>query len=367
MFVEHFDAASARALNGVKPMRKLVRHAGLDEAFARRLSIACRVGHASQQSIQCAPWDGTRCDLVVASAHDAYGRKVMDIARRRGTPILRIHTDGASAASRELEDLAPTLALDAGTSVIAEALLALLDTRAPRSAEERRPSHRAMPIDEALVSTHLEASSLLGRLCQGEQSQAGPLKAENSGIAIAIDRDGGRVCAESTQMRMLAASRASRPGWQLLDMGAHERSALATAGCSSLDCFLVTATLAARADLPDLPAGRYRLLQWPDLGGLPDAVDILKVVRLIQSRPLSPAQVAEAAGVEPEVVRACLWAFRCAGLLSEPQDGLAQNGGTANQMQVTNASASAGMLARIARWVGLRARSEDVGPLGGRP
>lgn len=335
--------------------QKLLRHAGLPEAFLRRLVLACRVASAQQLILRCEPWDGTRCDLAVVAVTDAYGQRAADLARRRGTPLLGVHAPGQTA---DTEAFPLQLSADAITGDVLNALLQCL---AWGARADGTGSVKATPAAaEASAPNHPVHDSLMGALAALEGSGAGWLHAQCSGIEVFIDREGGRVCAESVDMLKIAAPRAGREGWTARPHSGLQTGAPRRLASSSLDTFLLTAAMAARSTLPALPALRFQLRQWPDLGGMPEAVDALRVVRAIQSRRLTEAEIRETTGVDEATVRACLHAFRAAGLVrGEPTDATA-----ATPTEVATAAASSRtssrVLHRLARWVGLGRRSEGT-------
>ncbi len=71
-------------------MRYDLRYAGLDSTLEQRLRIAANALAAHRLQARASRWDGTRCDIVAANPSDAYGRRVLEIARRRGTPALEL-------------------------------------------------------------------------------------------------------------------------------------------------------------------------------------------------------------------------------------------------------------------------------------
>lgn len=230
------------------PNPKLLRHAGLPEAFLRRLVLACRVASARQLTLRCEPWDGTRCDLAVLSVADAYGQRVADLARRRGTPLLGVHAPGQTG---DMEAFPLQLSEEAATGEILDALLECVaaGTRTS-SAGTLRATPAASEPPAAQDHAH---DSLLGALAALDSSSTGWLHAQCSGIEVFIDRDGGRVCAESADMLKIAAPRGGREGWTAVPHPALQTGAPRRLASSALDSFLLTAALAARSTLPALP------------------------------------------------------------------------------------------------------------------
>jgi hypothetical protein len=332
---------------------KLLRHAGLSDAFLRRLILACRVASARQLVLRCEPWDGTRCDVAVVAAADAYGQRAADLARRRGTPILGVHPPGMSTNPGAFP---LRVSEDAATGDILDALLECLGVAA------RGPSTGSLQTTAASAgaSTPSESAqvSLLSAMVASEGSGTSWLHAQCNGIEVFVDREGGRVCAESLEMLGIAASRAGREGWTARPHPGLQIGTPRLLASGSLDTFLLTAALSARSTLPRLPPMRFQLRQWPDLGGMPEAVDALRVVRSIQSRRLTEAEIRESAGVDETTVRACLHAFRAAGLVV----GELADASATKLADVTSGASSfrtpPRVLDRLARWVGLGRRRE---------
>ncbi len=329
---------------------RIVRHAGLSDDFVRRLTIASRVASVKQVILRCEPWDGTRCDLAVVAAEDGYGQHVAEIARRRGTPVVSVLLGGIG---KVVEGNVAWLSPQAGPREILDALLRAL-SQPTRDGPALAPgTAKAEPIGATLA---LDRTSLLALLSQPGAVCNEWMRADCSGIGVVLDRGSGRVCAESQEMLRLAASRAGRSGWSVETSSKTGTEVIFWTSCCSLDGFLLSAALSVRDSLPDSHRESYRLTQWPDLGGMPEAVDALRVVHQIQSRALTVDQITAASGVDAGTVRACLLAFKCAGLLS------CQSAETAGSV-VPDAEQdeTPGVLARLARWVGFRRQTGGPG------
>jgi len=136
----------------------MIRHAGLRPEQEQRLRLAAGAlaAHGINASVEA--WDGTRCDLAVISGDDGYGRRVQDIAARRGLGVLILgnHAEGTVAA-RE----------DASAAVLAKRLLTGLQAAdagfAPAPAATAgvaAPAHAgivSLALDPRLVDKDLEA------------------------------------------------------------------------------------------------------------------------------------------------------------------------------------------------------------------
>ena len=73
-----------------------VRTAALDDLIERHVRLAVSLLGAHQLHARLSPWDGTRCDLLIASSEDAYGAQALDLACRRGTAVDCLGAGGAS-------------------------------------------------------------------------------------------------------------------------------------------------------------------------------------------------------------------------------------------------------------------------------
>ena len=61
-----------------------IRTAALDDLTEQRLQLAASLLGAWRMRARITPWDGTSCHLLVADVDDAYGRRAMALAARRG-------------------------------------------------------------------------------------------------------------------------------------------------------------------------------------------------------------------------------------------------------------------------------------------
>ncbi|TDR46812.1 hypothetical protein DFR29_103348 [Tahibacter aquaticus] len=69
-------------------MRIDLRTAALTDSEDQRVRIAASLLGAVRIEAKPSPWDGTRCDVVIVNADDAYGRQVLALAQKRGIGLV---------------------------------------------------------------------------------------------------------------------------------------------------------------------------------------------------------------------------------------------------------------------------------------
>ncbi|MCR6700566.1 MAG: hypothetical protein NVV68_05160 [Dokdonella sp.] len=60
-----------------------IRTAALDDLAEQRIRLAVSLLPAYRLRGRLGAWDGTRCDLLIAAAGDAYGHRALSLAQRR--------------------------------------------------------------------------------------------------------------------------------------------------------------------------------------------------------------------------------------------------------------------------------------------
>ncbi|MGN6520140.1 MAG: hypothetical protein ACTHK2_12025 [Dokdonella sp.] len=260
-----------------------LRYAGLDATMEQRLRLATQALAAHRLQARAAAWDGTRCDVVAADPRDAYGSRVLDIARRRGTPVLEVVEAVATVVrlTRALHDLlskSPSLSTPA-----------------------------AVPVPPA-------ASPLL-RLATDASLRGVDVELRRDGAVVWLLCTKGRVVSASVSDRMRACEQLATGDWSLAAIGDRQRTRPPGEISASLDAFLLTAAWSARASLPPYPDEDVGLRDWPDLGGAGSIAEALVVVQSLQRFRGTPGTIAHRHGLARAEVDACLWAFQAAGLL----------------------------------------------------
>lgn len=299
-------------------MRALIRHAGLRPEQEQRLRLAAGAlaAHGINASVEA--WDGTRCDLAVIAGDDGYGRRVQDIAARRGLGVLILgnHAEGTVAA-RE----------DASAIALSRRLLSSL--QAAEAGAAPAPAAQggivSLALDPRLVDKDLEA-------------QVG-------GRSIQLLRSRGRVLSTTLSDQVAARDRLCESGWSFRALTAASAGERPREFSGSLDAFLLQGALRQASLLPPFPAPACSLQDWPDLGASPDAIAALRLAQTLNAGPASPADLASAHGLEASYVGACLWAFAASGLL--------RRHGEPSPAPTPAPKAATGILARLAAHFGL--------------
>ncbi len=270
------------------------------------------------------PWDGTRCDLLVAGAQDAYGQRAMDIAKRRGTPILAFGPDETAKTPGIcfLPEGSPVL-------MIVQELTALLQTPAPNEA-----------------GANSFGAWGLCRLAMDASLQGRDLRATLGQCTIELLPSTGRVVAPSHSELVIASENLGKSGWFF---SPKEGQALGAASLS-LDSFYMTAALKASAQLPSFPGGRYQLEDWPDLGGVSESIHALRMAQHLLRQAHDQEELAAQCHIAPSEVSAGLWAYQASGLLRKTRD----EAPSATTIRHQPAKPERGLFEKIAARFGLR-------------
>jgi hypothetical protein len=301
--------------------------AALGEQAEQRIRLAATLLAAWRIPARVRAWDGTRCTLLVADLGDAYGRQAFARARARQTPVLAFRADAA--------DLGPGVA-DASEGSPAPALAQTLrDLLAVEATAGIEPG-------ETPVAT---AQPALCRLADPEFGGRA-VDASYNGRRIRIRPDTGRVHAATLSDLLSARDSFASADWTL---AASDEAPDGDGVHRSLEAFLLQAAFQGRAQLPDFPAGRYRLKDWPDVGSAPELVGALKIAKALMRAPAGVDDLPRLCGVDARDVHATLWAYRAANLLERPDAASA----AIAPAPVQPIGAFSGMLARIASRFGL--------------
>ncbi len=307
-------------------MRIELRHAGLNEQSEQRLKLACNLMEAHQVRPSMHPWDGTRCDLLVVHAEDAYGQRAMEVALRRGTPVLAL-------TSRDMPgtDGVTFLAEDSPVLKIVQELMVLLKAQKGNGAD-----------------AHAFGAWGLCRLAMDASLQGRDLQATLGHSTIYLLPSAGRVLAPGRSELLMASDNLGKSGWFFSPPEGRVVGAMSL----SLESFYIRAALKAQAELPGFPDGHYQLEDWPDLGGASELVQALRVAQLLIQQPLTPEELTTRSHVGLGEVCACLWAYQAAGLLHKTDGGASQ--APPEKAYRAPAKPAGGLFEKIAARFGLR-------------
>lgn len=326
-------------------MRVILRHAALRPDQEQRVRLAANTLAAHGLRATTGAWDGTRCSLLLANADDGYGRRVIDIARRRALPVL------AFAAQPPDDPALVWVPEDSSVATLAKLLHAALEpASAPVPAAPAvapvpapKPAPVAAPVREGAAT-----DALLLQLGAASGLAGQDLEVRHGGRSALLLPSAGRVLTASHSDHVTLGERLAESGWTLRPLAAGSVPDARFDVSSSLEAFLLQGALRARASLPafpDLPCG---LDDWPDLGATPEAIDALRVVQALYGRRERPSALLRQLDIAPERLSACLWAFAAAGLLQRDLRASA----TVVPLSRTPRPA-AGLLARLAAHFGL--------------
>ncbi|MBN8741710.1 MAG: hypothetical protein BGP24_16565 [Lysobacterales bacterium 69-70] len=282
-------------------MRLDLRTAALTEQEEQRVRIAAQLLAAHGGQARVGAWDGTRCDLVVLNADDGYGRHVLDIARRRGVPAVAL-----GPLRPDTEPAGGIVAAEGSAASLAAALWRLVGTAAGEAATRPAPGVRNTAADQAGL-LRLAATPLRGA----------DVRATIAGRSIILRPSIGRTRGRTLSDLLAARDHLGEGGWQFEALAPGVDDAMPTDSAMSLDAFLLTGALRARAALPPFPDGEWALRDWPDLGAAADVVAGLRLAQRLRRAAATPQGLADGTGIARDVADACLWAFRAANLLTE--------------------------------------------------
>ncbi|WP_395679198.1 hypothetical protein [Dokdonella sp.] len=312
-----------------------LRYAGLNPAMEQRLRLATTALAAHRMQARASEWDGTRCDMVAADPTDAYGRRVLEIARRRGTPALEI---GPSTALYE-----PGATVARLTRALHELLL-------------RASGNARAPLLQAPAAPHMQLASMpaLVRLAldpalAGIDVEARSQEARSQNVVVWLLPSTGRVLSATVSDQLRARERLAVKEWSFTPITERQRAAPLGEVSASLDAFLLQGAWHARSELPPFSGGEVGLSDWPDLGSAASLVEALKVVQALQRSRGNAAGIARRCGLAQRDVDACLWAFKAAALLDDANESAP----AAVPAAVLVAANRGGLLSRLAAHFGL--------------
>lgn len=308
-----------------------VRTAALDDLIEHHVRLAVSLLGAHHLHARLGPWDGTRCDLLIASADDAYGMQALRLACRRGTAVIALGR-GAGIGGLPLVDPSAT---------------ALVLTRHIRDRLQHLPSGRGVAANVVSLSA-VSQQPLLCRLA------APPLRGKTvdvqcDGHAVRLRPQAGRAYAASLSELLVTGEKFCSADCRIA-ISTDDHDCARYKASASLESFLLRVAHRMGEQLPDFPDGHYRLDGWPDFGALPSLVGALRVSRLLIGNTRSLGELAASGGgdVSPVELNTCLWAFAASDLLRDA--GVVEGAVVA---QVRAVPVQQGLLSSLARRFGL--------------
>lgn len=314
-------------------MRIDIRTAALDSEVERRIRISANLLAAYRLQAMVKAWDGTRCQLLVAAADDAYGQQAISLAARRGTPVIALGSSFPPAANGPIT----TIPLSSPAPSIARAMSEFLTATSMPEA----PQGLVAPQHPGLCS--LASATLRGRAVDiAANGRVAHLRPE-VGRAYAASHSDLLAVADALLGNTATLTPIERP------------TAINGEVSGSLESLLTRAALRARDRLPAFPDGKYWLDAWPDLGMLPESVGALTLSRKLLRGSSSLEQLCsgEDAGLDRAGIHACLWAFAAADLLRGGENAWAAIPEAAPEQ----ATARTGLWRSLARRFGLSTKA----------
>ena len=337
-------------------MRVDLRYAALSQDTERRVRLAASALAAHQIKAAATEWDGTRCDFVLADASDTYGQHVIEIARRKGFGVFAFgdRTDTAADGVIWLHTHTNVATL---AGALRDALIARQSSGHPKTpahgnpdaTDTARPETQDHVVANAGPAQWSSDTAGLVRLATDRTLMQQDLEATVHGRTIHLLPSAGRVLATSLSDLLGARERLCDGGWTFAPLSAKRNTLPAGEVSAGLDVFYLYGAMRGRQHLPPIPAVRYGLRDWPDLGTAPDLIDALRVVRALQRVNVAPSEIAAICSVPEADVVACLWAFSAAGLLTRNDQEPAPAVPT-----IVPAKPPSGLMGRLAAHFGLR-------------
>ena len=298
--------------------------AGLSEELELRLALACGLLAAAQIHVQIQDWRGGDSDVLIADIDSGHGRLAYEVATRRNLPVLVFPRSGDNATPYS----------------------AKLDRDAPAAALARALQDKLQPSPET-ASDNLQG--LLG-ICIREAGCGQDLLLKRGHVALILRHAAGRILSRSVSDLPAAEARLLDNAWLCVARPANDPYAGEWLVSRSLECFLVNACMKHCANLPALGGKLYRLTRWPDLGGVTDHEEALRLAALMQRSAWSAAALAEHSGIAQPEINAFLWATLASGTLA-CADG---NAAKPAAPPAAPASATTALVQRVARRFGLK-------------
>lgn len=272
-------------------MRIDIRTAGLASHAEPRARLAAQLMAAFKFDARISAWDGTRCNVLIADADDAYGVRCIEQAVRRGISVLALSQNGIQG---------PGTAQKAPASAPAAALAKLLATML---GEKNNPAEKS------------DAASGLILLAVVPTLATGSFKAESGQHSILINRQTSRVYAHSEAALRAAQDDMHLPNWDFSPISSSAEFTGLYQYSMALDAFCVLAALQSIGNFPALPEKHYQLSDWPDIGLAGDVPNIFSLIRLLQKGSVSTSNAIAQSGMDAEEAVALLWAMKASGVL----------------------------------------------------
>lgn len=285
-------------------MRIDLRTAALTDSEEQKVRLAANLLGALRIEAKLSPWDGTRCDVVVVNADDAYGRRVMELAQKRSMGLIAYATQAIS-----LEGPAQRQVSEGTAATLVAALRGVIEAiRKPAAMASSGSSAAALPPRrEGEVSALMDLTH--------DTWRGRDIDADIAGRRISIRASRGRVLAATLSDLLAARDALGEPAEAHAFVAVAERHpGMGEVSCS-LDAFLVDGALRGRRSLPAFAGSSYALRDWPDLGAARETLTPLRIASWLQQRPGCVKERAQKAGINADEVNACLWAFHAGNLL----------------------------------------------------
>lgn len=297
--------------------------AGVPDELRTRLSLACGLLAADQLQVDMQLWQGRNCDVLVVDMQNGYGRLAYEVAKRKCLPILGFGFDG---------------------NEIGTPGLCRLERHAPVAAIARALKGMLLPF----IAVEKTAVTGLLDICLRETGCSTDLLARQGNVAIILRPSAGRIHARSVSDLLAAEARLLNISWFWSLTSDTTRNETDWHVTRSLDCFLIVACRRYHARLPLLADRTFRLNRWPDIVGLADDLDSLRLAALLYQSPWTVRELAQHAGMGITLVNAFCWAALAGGSLTSSESKVV----ALPTQRVSRPAAS--ILQRVAHHFGLR-------------
>jgi hypothetical protein len=297
--------------------------AGLSEALELRLSLACGLLAASQIHIEIQDWLGNESDLLIVDIDSGHGRLAYEMATRRKLPLMVFPRSGDNETP----------------------YTSRLDRDAPAATIARALQEKLQPASEPSSD---DVQGLLG-ICIRESGCNQDLLVKRGNIGMILRHAAGRILTRSVSDLPALEARLLENTWLCMARPANDPYANEWLVSRSLESFLIKACMRHQASLPSLGGKLYRLTRWPDLGGVTENEEALRLSALLQRSAWSADTLAQHTGIATGCINAFFWATLASGALA-----CADESAVAFMVQPAPTSLSSSLLQRVARHFGLK-------------
>jgi hypothetical protein len=246
--------------------------AGISHELEIKISLACNLLHACDLSIDLRPWIDGSCDAVVVDLNDRFGRLVYDMAVRRQLRILAFTTE-----HNLVDPGTKTLERDISVVAIAMTLREILGGKIRLNSRGNLPG-------------------LLG-ITQRVHGFDEPTVARCGSLEVMLRPSAGRIHFTSRSDIDAAKNRLVDKSWAVSRVKKISIDKQAWANSFSLDGFLIGSCRRHEEFLPVFGEQEYRLTVWPDLGGLIEDVDVLRMTVALHALSWSVTGLANHLGI----------------------------------------------------------------------